>query len=136
MLTSWSKLSFCNFLWANNLFSSPFLGDSDVLNLASSLASDLAQLVETMSLRSEARQNKNSTASGATGASADSRKGNMVRISNRNETGIFTFVGFYNTQIELFSYEAAWSFTIVAFFSVLGLRLLNKEDLCLKSDSY
>ena len=60
------------------------------MNLASSLASDLAQLVETMSLRSEARQNKNSTAGGATGASADSRKGNMVRISKPTEADIFT----------------------------------------------
>jgi hypothetical protein len=57
-----------------------FSGDSDVLNLASSLASDLAQLVETMHLRSESRhQNKNasSSAAGST-ASTDSRKGTLV----------------------------------------------------------
>jgi hypothetical protein len=58
-------------------------GDSDVLNLASSLASDLAQLVETMNLRSETRQNKNNTTSSGTPTSAsttttDSRRSTLV----------------------------------------------------------
>jgi hypothetical protein len=52
------------------------------MNLASSLASDLAQLVETMNLRSETRQhNKNNTSSsGATASTTttDSRKSNLV----------------------------------------------------------